>query len=82
MFCSDTARRKSNVGDKELSEKFDLITASYCSECASKHKLPILTRVIVNQIEKECDICGDKKIMYGELMRDNERIKNSLENKS
>ena len=74
MPFNELARRKSTTSQEEIDKRFDAISVFYCSECASKNKLPISTRVITLSERRKCDICGEEKIMYGSVMKDSQLL--------
>lgn len=78
MLCSETARRKSQVPQDEIDKRFDAISVFYCAECASKHKLPIMTRVIIDNTRRTCSICGEERTMMGTLMKDSQLLNGIL----
>jgi hypothetical protein len=74
MPFDETARRKSTTSQEEIDKRFDAISVFYCSECASKNKLPISSRVITLSERRKCDICGEEKTMYGSVMKDSQLL--------
>jgi hypothetical protein len=76
MLCTDTARRKSTTSDEEVAKRFDMISVYYCSACASAHKLPIYSRLIVRDTSALCDICGEEKKLTGSVMKDSQLLNN------
>jgi hypothetical protein len=74
MPFNELARRKSTTSQEEVDKRFDAISVFYCSECASKHKLPISSRVITLSERRKCDICGEEKMMFGSVMKDSQLL--------